>query len=106
MKNLKIESLNKGHVDVDELMLHACFQILKNFIENECDKEIAKDIMDNKKIEISVDSSEYDICKKDIQELYNWWLQRCNKEEFDDEDIKEDESMLIKLIKYRNWLWT
>jgi hypothetical protein len=32
---LKIESLSNNWRDKDDIILHACFQILKNFVEQE-----------------------------------------------------------------------
>lgn len=53
MRTLKINSLppSKQWVDRDELMLHACFQILEDFIEKEkgdthCNYETHKQFVD------------------------------------------------------------
>ncbi len=42
MKSLKIKSLNKGYCDRDVLLLHANFQILKDFVEKECKAKLNK----------------------------------------------------------------
>jgi len=95
MRILKIESLeNVKHapwIDRDCIMLHACFQILVDAIEKE---EVDKEC-------------DYEHHKKDIDEvrfLYDWWQKR----KFDDsvESDKDDDNMLIRLMKVRSFLWT
>lgn len=94
MKNLKIESLavKKGWIDRDEIMLHACFQILKDCVEQEhvdtqCSYEAHKDFVD------------------EVRFLYQWWINRSQKPS-SDEQIIEDDLMLIRLMKIRTGLWT
>lgn len=95
MRYLRIESLpsSKTWVDRDELMLHSCFQILKDSVEKE-----------------NVDTHcNYESCKNKVDEirfLYNWWLKRADLEVFDIEQIEEDDEMLIRLMKIREFLWT
>ncbi len=89
MKILKIHSLNKGWVDRDFLMLHACFQILSDCVELEKVDEFAN----------------YETHKDSIDEirfLYNWWQKRKNSNDFED----EDNEMLLRLMKVREFLWT
>lgn len=87
---LKINSLS-GYQDRDIVMLHACFQILQDFIEIEkgdthCNYEAHKELVDEYKF------------------LYNWWLKR--KQSIYNENDKEDDLMLERLIKIRKTLWT
>ena len=90
MRILKIESLDpisSGWVDRDEIMLHACFQILSDFITkenglNHCDYESHKDFID------------------EIKYLDSWW--KCRKEI----NHEEDNKMLLRLLKIRTSLWT
>lgn len=90
MRKLKIKSLpKKKWVDRDMLLLHACFQILSDFIEkedglNHCDYEEHKE--------------DVDTCR----ELYNWW----NNMKSTDIDSDEADGMLLKLIQVRGFLWT
>lgn len=90
---LKIKTLApKIWVDKDVIMLHACFQILEDAIEQEhvdthCNYEAHKDFVD------------------EVRFLYNWWQTRKDKGYEDDEDI-EDDAMLIRLMKIRTMLWT
>ncbi len=95
MRNLEIESLtpeSEGWIDSDEIMLHSCFQILKNCVENEhvdthCNYETHKDFVD------------------EVRFLYNWWIVRIGiKSSY--EQMEEDDLMLIRLIKIRTSLWT
>jgi hypothetical protein len=95
MRLLKIESLpdTKQWVDRDEIMLHACFQILKDFIEKEngdthCNYEAHKDRID------------------EIRFLNNWWADRCKREVFKVDYEIEDNEMLSRLMKIRLFLWT
>lgn len=93
MINLKIESLqSKGWVDRDEIMLYACFQLLKDCVEQEhvdthCNYEAHKDFVD------------------EVRFLYNWWINRLKKNTSDEQMI-EDDLMLIRLMKIRKGLWT
>ncbi len=96
MDNLTI-NYKADWVDKDILMLHSCFQLLKDFIEKE-------------------DPFNYNIknckLKKQLMELYKWWLQREEDvesdkvNELDHDQYLEDNKMLIKLIKLRCHLWT
>ena len=90
MRTLKIQSLPnaKQWVDRDTLMLHACFQILTDFIElekgdNHCNYEAHKDFVD------------------EVRRLYIWWKLRLNLVDSD-----RDNEMLERLIKIRESLWT
>ena len=93
MRILKIDSLPSANqwIDRDYLMLHACFQILQDCVEKEkvdehCNYETHKDFVD------------------EVRFLYQWWLKRKNHERFCNDD--EDNSMLERLMKIRNSLWT
>jgi hypothetical protein len=91
MRQLKIKSLpnRKIWVDKDEEMLHACFQLLVDYIEEEkgdthCCYETHKDFVD------------------ELRFLYDWWKVRSIAET----DSDEDDEMLIRLMKIRKALWT
>ena len=97
---LKIESLPDGWRDKDEIILHACFQLLKDFVEKE--KEIIEQI-DWKS------DDETASAKAEIDFLYSWWLQRFHSEEdFDkiNDRYEEDNQMLKRLIDVRKYLWS
>jgi len=95
MRYLKIESLspkNKRWIDSDEIMLHSCFQILKDCVEKEhvdthCNYESNKEFVD------------------EVRFLYNWWIKRC-KMNMTNEQSKEDDKMIIRLMSIRKSLWT
>ena len=101
---LKIESLTNRWCDKDVVILHASFQILKDYVEDE--KEIFEVIdWDH--------SDETKKAKTEILELYNWWSQRCKRDTADkiDDDLDklqydEDNLMLKRLITVRRHLWT
>jgi hypothetical protein len=93
MRILKIDSLPsaKQWIDRDFIMLHACFQILQDYIEKEngdthCNYEAHKDFVD------------------EVRFLNNWWKKRKTDEDFDNDD--EDNEMLLRLMKIRQSLWT
>jgi hypothetical protein len=106
MKNpnlLHIDTINADWCDKDEVMLHACFQLLTDCVEKE------KLFTDN----IDWDhSEEMRAAKKEIETLYNWWKIRQKEPvpSIDNEKgrtkYEEDNAMLIRVIKIRLYLWT
>ena len=95
MRILKIESLpsSKHWVDRDEIMLHSCFQILKDCIEKEkVDKHCNYDAHKN--------------CVDEVRLLNKWWKKRVRLKNFKDNQYEEDNEMLLRLMKIRNALWT
>ncbi|MEJ7861841.1 MAG: hypothetical protein WKF90_09425 [Pyrinomonadaceae bacterium] len=95
---LKIESLSNNWRDKDDIILHACFQILKNFVEQE--KEM---------IEV-IDWGYEEKTKKaklEIDFLYLWWVDRIDKEDhLNEKQYEVDNQMLKRLIDVRKYLWT
>jgi hypothetical protein len=94
MRILKIESLPsaKNWVDKDEIMLHSCFQLLKDCVEKEkvdthCNYEAHKEFVD------------------EVGFLYKWWKKRL-KLGWSDKQLEEDDAMLLRLMKIRTALWT
>jgi hypothetical protein len=93
MRHLKITTLapaKEGWIDRDMIMLHACFQLLVDFIEKEngleyCNYEHHKE---------SIDEAKY---------LYDWWKANVNIVTIDDKVADEH---LMRLIKIRGFLWT
>lgn len=93
MRILKIETLpgiKRGWIDRDIIMLHACFQILVDWVEKEN----------------GLTDSNYEVYKETIGELkrlYDWWksvdLDYLN-------DTIEVQRNLISLIQHRGFLWT
>ena len=63
MKYLKISTLAKGLHDKDELLLHAVFQILVDFVEKEDPERVVDWNADRR----------YRVAWKEIKELYTWW---------------------------------
>ncbi|MCY7374646.1 MAG: hypothetical protein LH472_01580 [Pyrinomonadaceae bacterium] len=95
---LKIESLPNDWKDKSVVILHACFQLLKDFVEKEA-AQIAQ--IDWKH------SEEARHTKSEIDFLYNWWLKRANEEDDSGEkQYLEDNQMLVRLIDIRLHLWT
>ena len=90
---LRIKTINATWCDKDTVMLHACFQILKDFIEkengdNHCDYKHHKKFVD------------------EVRFLYKWWMNRNSDDLFPDDAEDKDNKMLVRLMKIRLQLWT
>ena len=97
---LKIKSLDDGWKDKDAVMLHACFQLLDDCIEEEklFDGDIDWD--HNEKTREA---------EKKLRALFEWWKQRKKLEEIasdEKQQYNEDTEKLTELVKLRHWLWT
>ena len=94
---------NADWKDNDVVMLHACFCLLEDCIENE--KLLTGDIDWEHDKELQGRRDE-------IQALYDWWKERKKVGEPslfvpDEKDKYErDDEMLVRLIKIRRYLWT
>jgi hypothetical protein len=95
---LKIDSLSEDWRDKDSVMLHACFQLLKDFVEKE----------DVQHMKNNWDADEKHIAAKaEIDELYKWWISYSeNCSVLDDKKYELENTMLIRLINIRWALWT
>jgi len=100
---LQINTINADWCDKDIVMLHACFQLLTDFVE----KEISQGIVDWEQDENTQKA------RIEINDLYVWWKQRANKEATGMLDpiwkkgqYENDNDMLVRLIKIRQYLWT
>jgi hypothetical protein len=80
MKYLKIHTLKKGWQDRDEIVLHAVFQILVDFVEQEKPDEI---------VDWNADDT-YKQAWREICELYKWWKTKrpARKSPLDDKRLK------------------
>ena len=99
---LKIKTLSDRKddwCDKDVVMLHACFQLLTDCVE---DEELLDGYVDWENTE------EMRNRKIEIETLYNWWQERKEKDEPSSHtsQYEEDNEMLIRLIKIRKHLWT
>ena len=113
--NLVDTGLPPGYYDKDYLMLHACFHLLKTFVEGELGGIEKLDYWDTVSFKVSgcCSKKELDALRKrdkEIKDLYLWWNKRVNREvgTWKDE-VKhndEDEKMLCRLMKIRLFLWT
>ncbi len=74
MKRLEIRTLKKGYCDRDHILLHACFQILVDYIEQEeprwLTEDDLKDTSCKEELETIVSQMEGE---KKLQYLYDWW---------------------------------
>lgn len=94
---LKIDSLNANWRDKDSLLLHACFQILKDFVENE-------DAF-NSHIDWAHDER-HRAAKIEILALNDWWLSHSEKSVPEEKSYELENQMLHRLIDVRWALWT
>jgi len=97
---LIIESLSDDWCDKDYVMLHACFQLLKDCIENE---NLFTGEID------WVASKRHKEAKVELNLLYEWWIERLKT--VDDgmsmeSQYAEDNIMLHRLIEIRWAMWT
>lgn len=80
MRYLKIHSLERGRYDKDELLLHAAFQLLIDFIEQEKPDKI---------VDWNVDKP-HRKAWQEIKSLYSWWKKErpARKSPLDDNRLK------------------
>jgi hypothetical protein len=97
---LKIESLDDGWRDKDNVKLHACFQLLKDCVE--------KENLFNGHTDWNADEKHRTV-KAELEALYSWWIERLKIEDrfgIDQEEYAEDDLQLHRLINVRWALWT
>ncbi len=100
---LKIKSLTSDWYDKDMVMLHACFQLLEDCVEQE---NLLDGFTDWDQTE------EFQEAYKDLKELYEWWQIRKQLitmekyDELEEENYDEDTRRLQQLIRWRHMLWT
>ena len=95
MRILKITTLPtsaENWIDRDMIMLHACFQLLVDFVEkedglNHCNYEYHKETID------------------ELSYLYNWWKRNQEFTLMKIDDVIAD-GHLSRLIKHRGFMWT
>ncbi len=88
MKILKINTLKKGWADRKDLLLHANFQILVDFVE----KELPFKFIDWNSDEAHINAA------KEIRSLYRWWVKlRHNRPDYYKE-LKENEMPSLEEI--------
>lgn len=94
---LKIDTLDESWRDKDSVMLHACFQLLKDCIEKE-------KLLDG---HTDWDADEkHRTARIEIEELYKWWLSYTESEIPNDENYEIETRMLVRLVTIRWALWT
>lgn len=108
-ERLVIESLKPRTVDRDELMIHAAFQILKDWFEKEKGIEWWCSGLHPSELPQGA--------HRDLYLLYLWWTkERPHRAEMQPADMdglawdrqcdEEDQSKLLALIGLRGYLWT
>jgi len=127
--NLKIDSLPESWRDKDHVLLHACFQLLSDFVEQEIPKfpHINWNVPDNSTNAAVIKGIQFDQnvtdknasagtrdIKKEFEELYAWWqewkkrdeTERRSTFEEDHADYLKENEMLKRLIDLRMYMWT
>jgi len=95
---LKIDTLSDEWRDKDSVMLHACFQLLKDFVE--------KEDIHHRKNNWNADEKHI-AAKSEIDELYNWWIKYSESDNVsDNEKYIVENTMLVRLINVRWVMWT
>lgn len=103
---LKIKSLSKGWRDKDHLLLHACFQLLNDFIQ--------KEMLPMDKYLDWNGTEETRKARNEIEELNVWWQEwkktdrghKTTSSEEDHADYLKENEMLKRLIDVRMYMWT
>ena len=95
MKSLKIQTLNKGWHDKDEVLLHAAFQLLVDFIENERPDRI---------VDWNADKL-HQRAWKEIKSLYKWWKKTrpARKDPLDDKKLRRPPMRFKKIPGSENY---
>jgi hypothetical protein len=96
-KRLKIDTLNSQWHDQDQIMLHAAFQCLVDFIEKEKPGEVVEDWKGM--------GAEAWGAWLEMNRLYWWWKTREHAIWCEEEDDMDD-VMLKRLVAIRGYLWT
>jgi len=95
---LKIDTLKRGWHDRDNLMLHAAFQTLVDFLEKEKPDEI---------VDWVGTGPEANAARTEMGDLYIWWKGRDPEACWDDDSqYEEDQTMLKRLVEIRGFMWS
>ncbi|AZZ92239.1 hypothetical protein EUZ85_16510 [Hahella sp. KA22] len=94
---LEIDTLDNEWRDKDSVMLHACFQILKDCVNKERLLDGYTDWESDEK---------HRNAKAEIEFLYHWWISYSKPAEADFDNYELENEMLVRLINVRWALWT
>lgn len=102
---LKIESLDEGWGDKDDVLLHACFQLLVDFYETEL-------AVTGRFINWEATPATRQ-AREEIEQLYAWWQEWKKTATIKTHSFAEDATryakeneMLQRLIQVRGYMWT
>ncbi len=104
---LHITSLGDGWSDKDQVMLHACFQLLEDFLDKEQPWTVVERIFGKEYAE-SFGPRPISDERKELEELYDWWQTRKHLDPFEGDVsaiFDEDDRQLLRLIRRRLTLW-
>lgn len=121
---IKADTLDKrGYYDIDERLLHCIMQTIVDFYDievSEFEKQELKNFRNKKPHELDQGSLTKLI---EVKAIYNWWkkypdkLKKIDKlysdnapwhciNKFENDLFKEEQDMLIRVIKIRAYLWS
>jgi len=99
---LSIPTLSDAWSDNDNILLHACFHLLLDCVENE-------QLLTSRDWALE----EAEQAKQEIETLAQWWKERLLLEKQAQLDpiwtkgqFERDNQMLVRLIQVRQYLWT
>jgi hypothetical protein len=95
-KRLKINTLNNKWHDQDQIMLHAAFQCLADYIEKEKPDEV---------VDWWGTGPEAYAAWVEMHTLYRWWITRDHDAWWTYDDDMDD-IMLKRLVEIRGYMWT
>lgn len=104
---MKLEINLSEHTDRDIILLHACFQILEDFVNLEkghfYEDVYALYVEDFGEERARLEEKEWN----ELRELYYWWQTRKSSDydALDDKEYLIDSEMLKRLIDIRYLLW-
>ena len=91
---LRITTLASGWRDKDSVLLHACFQLLCDFLAQELDES-----------QPDADSS-HRAAHAELRELHQWWMAKRGAEVPNEADYAVENAKLKRLIDLRWAMWT
>lgn len=99
---VRCESLPATWNDRDHVMLHACFQILDDFVRREQPWQFDADLDELQETYTACECPEEVANWLEVKRLHKWWLRR--RDEY--ADCEEDNEKLLRLVALRRYLWT
>ena len=102
--DLRSKFYSGGWVDTDFRILYACFELLRQFVEEENGLEFLRSPEHDSH---STEVLELDKIYMEVEQLYTWWtVERSTKGQDSKSRCRQDSEYLDRLMKVRRHLWT